>query len=50
MTWDAARRARFLDAPDAVEYIKLVQQNFAGGSAALYTLLSRIRNLIETER
>ena len=50
MTWDSARQARFLDAPDAVEYLKLIKQHFAGDSVALATLLRQIRSWIETER
>ncbi|KIJ97721.1 hypothetical protein K443DRAFT_236687 [Laccaria amethystina LaAM-08-1] len=49
MTLGSARRARFLDAPDAVEYLKRVKQHFAGDSAALATLLRRFRSWIETE-
>ena len=50
MTWGSARQARFLDAPDAVEYLKRIKQHFAGDPVALATLLRRIRNWIETER
>ncbi|EDR05649.1 uncharacterized protein LACBIDRAFT_294799 [Laccaria bicolor S238N-H82] len=49
MTWGSARQARFLDAPDAVEYLKRVKQHFTGDSGALATLLRRIRSWIETE-
>ena len=49
MTWDSAQQARFLDAPDAVEYLKRVKQHFAGDSVAL-AFLHRIRSWIETER
>ena len=50
MTWGSARQARFLDAPDAVEYLQDIKQHFAGDPVALDTLLRRIRSLIETER
>ena len=50
MTWGSARQARFLDAPDAVEYLNRVKQHFTGDSVALAKLLRRIRSWIETER
>jgi len=50
MTCDSARQARLLDAPDADEYLKRVEQHFADDSVALATLLRQIRSWIETER
>ena len=50
MTWGSARQARFLDAPDPVEYLKHVKQHFAGDSVAFATLLRQIRSWTKTER
>ena len=50
MTWGSARQARFLDAPDAVEYLMRIKQQFAGDPVALAILLRRIRSWIEIER
>ena len=50
MTWGSARQARFLDTLDAVEYLKRVNQHFAGDSVELATLLRRFRTWIEIER
>ena len=50
MTWSSARQARFLDAPDAIEYLKRIKQHFAGDPVALAALLRRIRSWIKTER
>ena len=50
MTWDSAQQARFLDAPDGVEYLERVRQHFPGDSVELAILLCQIRSWIKTER